>query len=220
MVALASLLVLAVGVGLAGAFVGHRMEQRVVTAVECRLPAGAEVTDVDVDARPLVTLVTQEVGEVRLTVTLDEGALAAAAAEQGAARDGPAPELALAGGTLTASLPDVGVPAEVVLAPSLHDGDVRLTPVSVRVGNRSFDPSLISGALGARAGSGAADPLAPRDLTVPDLPDGVELVAISVDGDRLAIACPARLSRAWRSCSPARGRRPGDHAADPALTRG
>jgi hypothetical protein len=185
-IAVATLGGLALVLTLASMFVGQRMDQRVADEVGCRLPLGAEVAEVDIDARPLVALATHEVGAVRLTIEADAATVQAMLADRPANSDLPAglagADVAIVDGSFRVSFDGAGVPASLVLEPSLLDGTIRLTPESVLVGNRSFAPELLAGAL-----PGGGEALAPHDLPGPDLPDGAELVSVGIDEDRLEI---------------------------------
>ena len=79
--------------------------------------------------------------------------------------------LEIADGVLRASVPGAGQPATVVLEPSIKNGDVLLTPVSVRIGTRTFAPELLENARGypfLRTAAGA-DLLRPQSVDVPEL---------------------------------------------------
>jgi hypothetical protein len=153
--------VLAVGLG-----VRHRVEHRVADSVDCALPEGAEVSDVDLDG-----------DSATVTVSADEDVLQAVVDERPG--PGPAPRMRIADGVLRADLDAGPASAAVELATSVEDGEVRLTPERVRVGSRTFDPGLLR-RTPASAGFG-------RQLVVPlDLPAG-EVASVDVVDDRLVL---------------------------------
>jgi hypothetical protein len=199
LVALGLLLTL-VSVGL-----GLRIDHRVGQAVQCRLPAGVTVTDVDVHGNPLLVAATRESDGVDLALAAELDAVERLLGRS-APPGRPTPQLSTTDGLLGLSLPRLDRGVTVVLQPSVADGALRLSPDSVRWGDQIFAPSLVAGLAGGVPGGLPVE--LPVELPVRDLPDGVRLVDVRVgDGvldvelavagsaaSRLAADSPARCS--------------------------
>lgn len=161
--------------GVGSVVVVRRAEGEVADRVACRLPAGAEVADVEVGlGQALAGSDGDEPIDVR--VTADGPALEHLMGEgDGPFADRP-PSITVSDGVLTAALDHTPVPASVVLVPSVVDGEVRLELQSVQLGRQTVSAGLAADLLGEA-----------RSIPVPglDLPDGVELVSTEVAGDHL-----------------------------------
>jgi hypothetical protein len=191
-VAVSGLATLVMLVVVASVWVGHRLDVRVTEGIDCRLPDGVHVTDVDVHGNALVALATRDVDGIDVSVEASAASLEAIVARV-APPALPEPTLTISNGVLGLGIDGAGVPATLVLEPSFSDGTLRLTPDSVEIGDRSFSPEFFAGALGdlplpERAeGGDRPDPLGPRDLPLRALPEGAEVTDVHVGADSLEV---------------------------------
>jgi hypothetical protein len=147
----------------------QRAESVMSDRVQCQLPAGAEVSGVDLG---LTQAIAGAEGTDPVAVSVRADAATVEQLVEGT-------DVQVADGVLSVSLEGQQLPASVVLDPSVVDGNVVLEPTSIRIGPRTFSPDFLAGGGSLPGGVEALT------LTGLDLPTGVDLVSADVAGDHL-----------------------------------